>query len=139
MQETENHAADLADGTKNEPFDGVPWAYCLVGNIVDEHEFGEDKEIRRGTKHFAPGAKVYCLYRLGWGGMGYESMVVMGKPRKQGRLIKITVRTKYIRNFRLKKITNRKVMEAMSGYYNAEKAEETRAEILRFAEWFNGM
>ena len=29
---------------------GHEWCWCLVGNVVKEHEFGEDKEIRQGTK-----------------------------------------------------------------------------------------
>ena len=33
--------------------------YCLVGNIVESHYFGENKEIRCGTKHFRGGAKVF--------------------------------------------------------------------------------
>lgn len=32
--------------------------YCMVGNIIDKHYFGEQKlEIRRGTKQFRPNAK----------------------------------------------------------------------------------
>jgi hypothetical protein len=38
-----------------------PTDWCLVGNIVEEHRFGESKELRRGSKHFTPGTKVYCL------------------------------------------------------------------------------
>lgn len=25
------------------------WRWCLVGNIIDEHEYGEDHEIRHGN------------------------------------------------------------------------------------------
>lgn len=39
-----------------------PSRWCLVGNVVEERPCGEGgKEIRRGTRHFAPGAKVHCL------------------------------------------------------------------------------
>ncbi len=54
------------------------FVWCLVGNIVEEHEFGEEKEIRKGTKHFSPNAKVYCFPAL-WGD-GYEHILVLGKP-----------------------------------------------------------
>jgi len=33
-------------------FDTSVWRWALVGNIVREHECGEKKEIRSGTKHF---------------------------------------------------------------------------------------
>ena len=35
------------------------WRWCLVGTIVETPEFGEEHEIRHGTKHFPPGAKVF--------------------------------------------------------------------------------
>lgn len=35
------------------------WQWCLVGNIVGEHEHGEAHELRYGTKQFRPGAKVF--------------------------------------------------------------------------------
>ena len=35
------------------------WVWCLVGNIVENHEYGESKERIIGTKHFRLGAKVY--------------------------------------------------------------------------------
>jgi hypothetical protein len=134
--ETKTNGIDnLKDDISNS--DKTEWVYCLVGNVVDKHEFGTDKEIRYGTKHFAPGTKVYCLYKEGWGGTGYEHIVVMGKPRKQYRLIKITIPRKYINNFRLKKVRNRKVIKEVSRYYNWDNIEEVKEEILSFVEYFN--
>jgi len=75
---------------------------CIVGNIVNKHFYGEHKEIRRGTKHFRPNAKVYCLPE--YGGMGHETMVVLGIPRKTRRFIKIAIPTKRIKNFRIKTV-----------------------------------
>ena len=37
------------------------WRWCLVGNIVQTHEYGENHETRIGTKHFSQGTKVYCM------------------------------------------------------------------------------
>lgn len=36
----------------------------LVGNIVEDRFYGEEKEVTRGTKKFSPGAKVYCFPAL---------------------------------------------------------------------------
>lgn len=47
------------------------WQWCLVGNIVGEHEHGEAHEFKCGTKQFRPGAKVFV--NLVYGGMGDET------------------------------------------------------------------
>ena len=75
---------------------------CIIGNIVDKHFYGEHKELRRGTKHFRPNAKVFCLPE--YGGMAHEMMVVLGTHRKSKRLIKIAISTKRIKNFRVKTV-----------------------------------
>ncbi len=51
----------------SENLDDFMWS--LVGNVINEHEFREEKEIRRGSKHFSPGTKVYCIPEFG--GMAY--------------------------------------------------------------------
>jgi hypothetical protein len=89
----------LSDGgTETE----TPWRWCLVGNIVQSHEFGENGDIRVGTKHFAPGAKVY-IAPAQWGD-GYEKVCVIGKPRGKRPLIEIVMKLEYIENLRIKKV-----------------------------------
>lgn len=46
------------------------WQWCLVGNIVNEHEYGESHEIRHGNKQFRQGAKVFVNFV--YGGMGHD-------------------------------------------------------------------
>jgi hypothetical protein len=38
-----------------------PFVWCLVGNIVAEHTYGEQKQVKQGSKHFTPNTKVYCM------------------------------------------------------------------------------
>ena len=38
------------------------WKWCLVGNIVQERDYGEQHEIKSGTKHFSPGTKVLSCF-----------------------------------------------------------------------------
>lgn len=38
---------------------GHEWCWCLVGNIVESHEYGESHELKEGTKQFSKGSKVY--------------------------------------------------------------------------------
>ena len=67
--------------------------YCMVGNIIDKHYYGEQKlEIRRGTKQFRPNAKVYIFPEFP--GMGHENIVVIGKPRKLHKMIEIAIKRK---------------------------------------------
>jgi len=83
--------------------------YILVGNIIDKYYFGEDKEIKSGTKHFRAGAKVYLLPK--YGGMGHENMPVYGLPRKSWKKIKIVIRSVLIKNVRVKKTFDPKMIE----------------------------
>ena len=55
-------------------------------------------EKRRGTKHFAPGAKVY-VYEFFWG-VGGENVTVMGRHRKSHRFIQLSMRAKHLANWR---------------------------------------
>lgn len=79
-----------------------PWRWCLVGNIVKNHEYGETKEVLIGTKHFQPGAKVY-MAPPNWGD-GYENIVVIGCPRRSKRYIEVITHSEYIENYRLTKV-----------------------------------
>ena len=98
--------------------------YILVGNIIDKHLYGKKKEIKSGTKQFREGAKVYLLPK--YGGMGHESIPVYGLPRKRWKKIKIVIRSEMIKNVRVKKIFDPKLIEMVtnnhfySGYGNDE-------------------
>ena len=95
-----------------QPKDSDPeWRWCLVGNIVKTHPYGESKEERQGTKQFAPGAKVYCAPSH-WGD-GYERIVVIGHPRHGKHLIQIVMPTERIENFRAQKVYKPAVLSLM--------------------------
>lgn len=61
---------------------GHSWCWCLAGNIVQEHEFGEEHEKRLGTKQFARGTKVFCAPSA-WGD-GYEKSLLSVFPDREG-------------------------------------------------------
>lgn len=105
----------------------------LVGNIVEKHPFGENKEIRYGTKHFLPNAKVYILPSI-WDD-GYEKLRVIGRHRKTNKYVCMIIKTKYITNFRLKKIYSPYIIKAMSnekGCTNSQQDKKTIEEIAIF-------
>ena len=113
--------------------------YCLVGNIVDKHYFGVNKEIRNGTKHFRGGAKVYIFPRFP--GMGHERIQVIGLPRKSYKKIDVIIPTELITNVRVKKIFHpdlKKKIEENS-YYSWWKEEEENGinSIMEFAAFIN--
>ena len=77
------------------------WQWCLVGNIVEEHEHGENHELRYGNKQFRPNAKVFV--NLVYAGVAHESILVIGIPRHSSRYIEIVIARKVCDKFPLAK------------------------------------
>ncbi len=124
---------DIQEETANEQ----EWQWCLVGNIVEKHEFGEDHAIKYGTKHFRPGAKVFI--NLVYGGMGHENILVIGVPRHMKQYIEVVIRRKYVCNFRVQKVYKPAVLKMMkdSEWDWWGNDEETRESLEKSAEWLN--
>jgi hypothetical protein len=130
---------------KNNPLDrNLPsddqlpgWAFCVVGNVIDEHLFGRDKHIVHGTKHFRPGAKLYILD--GFWGMGGENLIVMGKPRNRKALIKIVFKRSLIENFRVKQVYDKRIIrELYLPFGEADLQTSTlKAELEGLVEYWN--
>ena len=90
--------------------------WCLVGNVVEEHPYSESGELKRGTKHFTPGTKVYCL-PVQWGD-GYEQIVVVGIARRSRRWITVVMPSDYITNWRAMKVYQPSVLRRLRAGYN---------------------
>lgn len=118
----------------NQPHDDqTKFIWCLIGNIVDEHTSGTDKEIKHGTKHFSPNTKVYCFPTL-WGD-GYENIKVIGRHRKISRNVCMVIPAKLITNWRLQKVYRPyvlNVMQSQHGWTNSDKDKETILEMLKW-------
>lgn len=110
------------------------WRWALVGNIVESHLFGEEKDVRYGTKQFAPGTKVYCSPHQ-WGD-GWERIRVIGKPRHQRNLIMVVMPSKLIDNFRIQKVYSPTILQMIDdcgcSWWSSD--EEGRQEII-FLMW----
>lgn len=113
------------------------WQWCLVGNIVEEHEYGEDHVILRGNKQFRPNAKVFI--NLIYGGMGHENILVIGLPRRSRVYIEVVTARKYVCNFRLKKVFKPAVLNKIkkSKHEWWGNTDEARDRIIKVAELFN--
>ena len=74
--------------------------WTAVANIVRERPYGPGgAETRRGTKHFASGAKVYII---DWFSGMCERIAVVGLQRGSKRLIALVIDVKLIKNLRVK-------------------------------------
>jgi hypothetical protein len=71
-----------------------------VANMVPERPYGPGgAETRRGTKHFAPGAK---LYIIDWYAGGCERIIVVGQHRGSKRLVTLVIDVRLVENLRAK-------------------------------------
>lgn len=113
------------------------WQWCLVGNIVGAHPYGETREVRYGNKQFRPNAKVYV--NLVYGGMGHESILVIGMPRHLKKYIEIVIARKYVENFRLRKVFQPAVLKRMeqSKWDWWGNTDQARDRIIKVLEWLN--
>ena len=116
---------------------GHEWCWGLVGNIKQEREYGEEHEIRKGTKRFSGGAKVY-IAPVQWGDGG-ENVVVIGVPRYSKGNIEIVTRSKYIENYRMKRVYKPEVINLMcaSKHHWWNDTDHDRTEIIKYLEYLN--
>ena len=124
------------------------WIWCLVANVSeDAAHVRKDGTVGRGTKHFSPGTKGYIGSE--WHICeGHWTFVVMGKPRRQRRLIQIYMRSDRLCNFRIKKVYDKRVIENMTRFERGclrlgaspsvhggwDNTDESKKEIM---EWVN--
>lgn len=116
---------------------GKEWQWCLVANIVKEHEYGEEHIIRYGNKQFRPNAKVYI--NLIYGGMGHERILVIGMPRHSSKYIEIVIARKYVHHFRVQKVFKPAVLKRMkkSEWDWWGSTDEAYDKIVRCLDWLN--
>ena len=68
---------------------------------------------KRGTKHFAPGTRVY-VYPIQWGD-GWERVVVVGRKKGSRRLIRKIMLGDMLDDYRLKKVYSPTIISWMCG------------------------
>lgn len=127
----EKYRTTLAESYEDYIEQGHSW--CLVGNIVQEHEYGEEHEIKYGTKQFSRGTKVF-VGPIPFAGYGNEKSVVIGLPRYGNKYIEVITRSKYIENYRMKKVYKPAILKRMcsSQYRWWGDSEEDRGEIIEY-------
>lgn len=72
--------------------------WCAAAKVVEERRVGPGGgEVRRGTRHFAPGAKVYCA-PLSY---GPDHLIVVGHHRGSHRYATLVVRRRWLTDWRV--------------------------------------
>jgi hypothetical protein len=71
--------------------------WSVVANVRPE-AFG--RATSPGTRHFVAGAKIFCVNWM-WG-MGFDTVVAIGRQRGSMQLIELLMRTAFLTNFRAK-------------------------------------
>lgn len=115
--------------------DQTEYVMCLVGNIVTSRTVGEEKVIKHGTNQFSPGAKVYC-YPAQWGD-GYERVKVIGTHRKSKKKIVAVVASKYISNWRVKRVFHPFVVAVMKNDRAWTDSVANDHKLEEMAKWLN--
>ena len=81
----------------------APAVWCIVANVAEERPYGPGgAETRRGLKIFSAGAKLYVPD--GFGGMGWETVDVVGRGRGAARYVAAKVQTRQLTNWRVRAV-----------------------------------
>lgn len=104
--DTDDSASKQPDPAEARP----PGVWCIVANVRISRRVGPGgAELRSGTKHFAPGAKVYVI--AAYWGRGAETVTVVGRHRKSHRYLTISLQSAYLTNWRVELIYSPTVLE----------------------------
>lgn len=68
--------------------------------------------------------------------MGWDYIVVIGKPRKSFSLIEITIKRNLMKNFRVQKVYKERIIKT-SGIHTQEENEIYKDRMQGFADSFN--
>ena len=113
----ERHAVDTAQIRQVETSSKVEPIWCPAANMIAERPYGPSgTQIRRGSKHFAPGAKLYCYPAL-WGD-GYGQIQVFGRHRGSHRYVKMIISSSWLINWRAELVYSPHLIRELSSVWD---------------------
>lgn len=110
--------------------------YAVAANVRRELPYGPGAvEIRRGTKHFPPGGKVWLVQpRWDW---GHGRVIAVGRHRRSPRYACVIVPVWHLENFRVRALYSpavvRRLNSASSSLGPWPSADEARPWVERWA------
>lgn len=115
--------ADISAGADSGDQGLLGW--CLVANVARETARGEaGLDIRRGTRHFAAGTKLW-IPRPRWD-PGHGRLQAVGHHRgSPRRFVSMVVRREDLENFRAKGIYNERLIRYLNGWSHDPAAPTT--------------
>lgn len=111
-----------------ETVEGPVW--CVVANMGADHPYGPGgAEIRRGTRHFAPGARLYVRHTMGWMG-DLPDLEVVGRHRATHRYVRMVVDGALLERWRADLVYSPEVIRLLQPYWDGTVASQREAEEL---------
>ena len=103
------------------------WTWCVTARIVNEHKIGQEKTAVAGSRHFAPGEKVYLLDA--YFSQGAERSTVLGKPKYSEKYTCVVIKTDLLENLQVERVTDPELLNIMYTGRLYEDFEQNRATI----------
>ncbi len=123
----------------------VAESWCLTARVKDENIIGEDHRLVHGTRHFAPGTKVW-LHCPNWDGR----VGAIGVPRYSEKLVRVVMDLSKLEDFGVEMVRDKEILAGLArpcrpwpftslvpmtvGRRNWDASDECREEILRLVE-----
>jgi len=103
--------------------------WCPVANMASERPYGPGaRETRHGSKHFAAGAKLYCVHPF-WGDGG-EQIEVIGRHRATHRYVSMVVSSSWLTNWRVDLAYSPYLIRALWPAWDGTQRSKEKAEHL---------
>ena len=87
----------------------VSQSWCLTARVKDENVIGEDHRVVHGTRHFAPGTKVW-LHAPNWEGR----VGAIGVPRYSDKPIRIVMDARRLEGFGVEMVYDKEVLAGLA-------------------------
>jgi hypothetical protein len=118
-----------------DPIQVIGPIWCPVANMVRERPYGPGRsEIKHGSKHFAPGAKLYPFSVMGW--FSHVQVRVVGRHRGSHKYVTMIVRAAWLTDWRVDLVYSPHVISQIWPAWDGTQESKARAEefVARFSQ-----
>ena len=124
--DVDDYAAAFVKVVSESPHVSESW--CLTAYVKGENTIGEDHRLVHGTRHFAPGTKVW-LHAPNWD----ERVGAIGVPRYSDKLTRIVMDVKKLENFGIEMVRDKEILVALAHPYRTRPF--TRLAPIEVGRW----